>query len=167
MKIKTLKNGAACVLGDQTHLPDESGEKGIEIVLFEKLQFAVFRDNQARKIEKGTITISAVNDQNEPITAKIYMNGNVFEVNGSRKIRTDRLGQAMQDLYISYDKKRFLVGQVTIIGDYVRPVMENAHEMLVKTAMAAERATKLTASFEKRMQALERAYNGSDITNLT
>ncbi len=137
------------------------------IIVFEKLALAVFASFGEERIENDMLCLGIKDEDGKPIKVNVHINGHILEVDGTRKIKTSVLTKGVQTVEVSYARQRLSVGRIHLEQSIITLIPHNQHEILVKTATAAERATKLSLSFEKRICELEKAYNGSDITNLT
>lgn len=139
----------------------------MKIIIAKALSLAIFADNGFDTIEGGKILIAVRDEENNPLAATLHINGNIITIDGEREIKACVIGEEHSDVWIGYAGQRLRVGQICVIGNRVIPFTDTAQSVLVAAITAAERATKLTKSFDKRIQALEKAYNGSEITNLT
>ena len=139
----------------------------MKIIVAKDLSIAIFASSENDQIVNGKLLIAVRDVEDKPITATLHINGHIITVNGEREIKASVIGEKHCDVWIGYEGQRLRVGQIGVFGDIVIPFTDTAQSVLVAAITAAERATKLSRSFEKRIQALEKAYNGSEITNLT
>lgn len=139
----------------------------MKIIVAKDLSLAIFASAENDQIVNGKLLIAVRDEEGKPITATIHINGHIITVNGEREIKASVIGEKHCDVWIGYKGQRLRVGQIQIVGSRVIPITDTPHNALVAAITAAERATKLSRSFDKRIQALEKAYNGSEITNLT
>lgn len=139
----------------------------MKIIIAKNLSLAIFASTENDQIVNGKLLIAVRDEEDKPITVTLHINGHIITVDGEREIKASVIGEKHCDVWIGYAGQRLRVGQIQIVGGRVIPITDTPHNALVAAITAAERATKLSRSFDKRIQALEKAYNGSEITNLT
>lgn len=138
----------------------------MKIIVAKNLSLAIYATPDNDQIVNGMILISVRDEEDNPITATLHINGHILTVDGEREIKASVIGEKHCDVWIGYEGQRLRVGQIGVLGNSVIPFTDAAQSVLVAAITAAERATKLSRSFDKRIQALESAYLGSEITNL-
>ena len=136
------------------------------IRIFERLKIATWEKTAHEKLQDNSFWISVKNEKGEGLVAEVLTNGYVVRVPGMAKFDASMLSGVTQDIKVSYKDHTYRVGQLSVIGGYAIPTPDKDHDALVQATIAAERASKLVGELEERIATLERAYLGSNITQL-
>ena len=135
----------------------------MRIIIFKRLGIAMFATEGVNKFDGKVI----IEDENgEKLTSKLHYNKQIKTINGEAQLPTSFFNRKSDLLEITFTGKRYQVGEVmmTDIGIITRNT--NSNHALLRLCQISENALKENAEMKKRIQTLEKAYYGSDITEL-
>lgn len=136
----------------------------MKIIVLRRLGKALFMNED---IESNVDTITLINERGEKLDGTIYYNDRAIKIQGTRTLPSDTWCREWRNLDVSVDKVRYTVGKAAATDNGVLVTQEDPHDILVRLCSNIEILLTAITKHDKRLKALEEAYNGSDITNLT
>ena len=137
----------------------------MKIILFERLGVAAICERSVAT-QNYVIPVTIEDADKHPLAAEIMINNRVYNVNGHAEINPGCEPFIEYAVTVVYKGKRYLAGAIEVIKDSLI-VTHRTEDYTVNVLLAAEEALNVAKAMDKRLTALEKAYNGVDILNLT
>lgn len=136
----------------------------MKITILKKLGIAIPSKEGVEELEANKLIIECYDAAGNQLEGKAKICGRTFLCGNG--IPGAAIQEGTHRLTIIHDDKHYFAANITRNGSKVEAFCHDSYEIMYKACVAAEQAVRGTQTFQARLEALEKAYNGVDLLNL-
>ena len=134
----------------------------MKITILKEIGIALPQKEGPETLVQNKIVVRVLDTEGNDLAVKCQMCGKIFE----KSLSADAVEEGTHQLIVTYEGKRYIAARVTRTGEKLI-VIGHDYKIILKASIAAEKALGIAKMLNKRVEALEKAYNGVDLLNLS
>ena len=136
----------------------------MKITILKELGIAIPSKEGVEELEANKLIIECYDAAGNQLKVKAKICGRTFP--SGNGIPGAAIQEGTHRLTIIHEDKHYFAANMTRNGDKLAVFCHDIYEMIYAACVAAEQAVRGAQTFQARLEALEKAYNGVDLLNL-